>query len=77
MHDGTLDESLFDEVFDHEPECNCECGCTVPVQGQCVDCSENSDNVLIAQKIVVTKTITAYRSSTTSTNQLLNGVNNG
>jgi hypothetical protein len=35
------------------------------------------DNVLIAQKIVVTKTITDYRSSTTSTNQLLNGVNNG
>jgi len=43
MYDGApLDESLFDEVFDQEPQCNCECGCEVPVSGQCVDCSENT-----------------------------------
>jgi hypothetical protein len=35
------------------------------------------DNVLIAQKIVVTKTITAYQNTTNSTKQLLNGVSNG
>jgi hypothetical protein len=43
MYDGApLDESLFDEVFDHEPQCNCECGCEVPVSGSCVDCSDNT-----------------------------------
>ena len=42
MSDDLLDESLFDEVFSTEPECNCECGCKVPVMGQCVDCG--SDN---------------------------------
>jgi len=42
MYDEILDESLFNEVFDTDPLCNCECGCFVPVSGQCVDCSENN-----------------------------------
>lgn len=42
MYDEILDESLFDQTFDTDPLCNCECGCEVPVSGQCVDCSENS-----------------------------------
>jgi hypothetical protein len=42
MYDEVLDESLFDQTFDTDPLCNCECGCEVPVSGQCVDCSENN-----------------------------------
>jgi hypothetical protein len=42
MYDEILDESLFDQTFDTDPLCNCECGCEVPVSGQCVDCSENN-----------------------------------
>lgn len=42
MADDLLDESLFDEVFDTEPVCNCDCGCKVPVLGQCVDCGDNT-----------------------------------
>jgi len=32
----------FDDSFNSDPECNCQCGCTVPVSGQCVDCSDNT-----------------------------------
>lgn len=42
MYDEILDESLFNEVFDTDPVCNCECGCGVPISGQCVDCSEDN-----------------------------------
>lgn len=42
MNDDILDESLFDDDFNSEPECNCKCGCTVPVQRQCPDCSKDN-----------------------------------
>jgi hypothetical protein len=42
MYEDLLDESLFNEDFNSDPQCNCECDCNVPVSGQCVDCSENT-----------------------------------
>ena len=44
MFDDLLDESLFDETFDSDPQCNCECGCKVPVMGQCVDLLQGRAN---------------------------------